>query len=630
MKMDMNKQSSNNKKVHLTSANLSEEKLFELRRILPEAFSENKIDWEKLRTVLGDAVDAHIEKFGFTWAGKSNAIKNVLIPSKATLNPAPDESVKFDESENLFIEGDNLEVLKLLQKAYFEKVKMIYIDPPYNTGGDFVYKDNFAAPLDNYLKQTGQKNGNGEHLTTNKETNGRFHSDWLSMMYPRLKLAWNLLRDDGVIFVSIDDNEVHHLRILMNEIFGEENFITNFVWHSSTGGGIRSKFANQSHQYVLCYAKSVEDVEMFYAPLSEDAKKQYKKEDEKGVYREKDFAWKNSSWGANQKYFIECPDGEKARPKDGYLYRFIEPTFKESLANNMVVFKEARNSPLVNEKGEQSKWNIYIKKYLGDGTGAPSSVIPRDLVGINNEGTTELNELFGSSLFESPKNVRLLTYLLSLADSDDGDIILDFFAGSGSTSHAVMALNQKDGINRKWIVVQLPEKTDTDSAAYKAGYKTIAELSVERIRRAAKKLDVQDGFKVFRLAASNYPENTFEFDPDKAEEENKAAFEDYLKQAKRAKLIDDLDETSVIYENIVKEGFSLNSKIQEGVPGNNKVYTITDGDRQFSICLDRSIDDTTVKNITEWAKGATFICFDNALSDSQKANLGLHVELKTI
>jgi adenine-specific DNA-methyltransferase len=219
--------------------------------------------------------------------------------------------------------------------------------------------------------------------------------------------------------------------------------------------------------------------------------------------------------------------------------------------------------------------------------------------------------------------------MLRIATSEN-DIILDFFAGSGTTAHAVMAQNAADGGNRQWILVQLPEKTEEDSDAFKAGYKTIADIAKERIRRAVEKLEDKTGFKVFKLAESNYPENTFEFDPDKTEEENKSAFEDYLQKAKQNKLIDDVDTTSVIYENIVKEGFSLNAKIQEGVVGNNKVYTITDGERQFSICLDREIDGTTVKNITEWAKGITFICFDNALNDSAKANLGLHVELKTI
>jgi adenine-specific DNA-methyltransferase len=252
----------NTKKVNLTSSNLSEKKLAELRRILPEAFSEEKIDWDKLRTVLGDDVDAGIEKFGFTWAGKSNAIKNVLIPSKATLTPATDESVKFDESENFFIEGDNLEVLKLLQKAYFEKVKMIYIDPPYNTGGDFVYKDNFVSPVKNYLEQTGQIDSEGNKLSTNKETNGRYHSDWLSMMYPRLKLAWNLLCDDGVIFVSIDDNEVHRLRMVMDEVFGEENFIANVIWHNNVKGRQMDLHIKNTYESVLVYSKYSDKVQV--------------------------------------------------------------------------------------------------------------------------------------------------------------------------------------------------------------------------------------------------------------------------------------------------------------------------------------------------------------------------------
>ncbi|MEJ0053156.1 MAG: site-specific DNA-methyltransferase [bacterium] len=592
-------------KVNLASANLSEEKLFELRRILPEAFSENKIDWEKLRTVLGDAVDAHIEKFGFTWAGKGNAIKNVLIPSKATLNPAPDESVMFDESQNLFIEGDNLEVLKLLQKAYFEKVKMIYIDPPYNTGGDFVYKDNFTAPLDNYLHQTGQKNGNGEHLTTNKETNGRFHSDWLSMMYPRLKLAWNLLRDDGVIFISIDDNEVHHLRILLNEVFGEENFIGEFIVVRAEGGGLAHQYV-KGHDYLLAYAKSITDFEPLRRP-----------KDIRGKIIEKD----------GKEYWIEEDWLRREFGKYGtLLYEDIEEV-------------KGANKKAEIDAGLQSGEYQLIKKNGGHIVGR-LRLIEEDgskfysiLKHLSARGNDDLQELEMGKLFDFPKPVSLLRELIlgaTFFSKNDGDIILDFFAGSGTTAHAVMAQNAEDGGNRKWIAVQLPEKTESDSEAFKAGYKTIADLTKERIRRAAKKLENTDGFKIFKLAASNYPENAFEFDPDKTEDENKAAFEDYLKHAKRAKLIDDLDETSVIYENIVKEGFSLNSKIQEGVPGNNKVYTITDGDRQFSICLDRSIDDTTVKNITEWAKGATFICFDNALSDSQKANLGLHVELKTI
>jgi adenine-specific DNA-methyltransferase len=651
--MEMKKTNSNNKKVNLTSSNLSEEKLFELRRIIPEAFSEEKIDWEKLRTVLGDAVDARIEKFGFTWAGKNNAIKNVLIPSKATLVPAPDEGIKFDESQNLFIEGDNLEVLKLLQKAYFEKVKMIYIDPPYNTGGDFVYKDNFAAPVKNYLEQTGQVDSDGNRLSTNKEANGRFHSDWLSMMYPRLKLAWNLLRDDGVIFVSIDDHEAAHLRLLLNEIFGEECYLNTFVWvNNLKGRQIAGSGAAKTYEFVYAYAKNIEQVEGFEAPI------EYLKSLMPSSYKGFDYELESDEDGEfvvkNELYNTNSAFNEETRPNLVFNI-FYNPKTKEVRFTNIDEADIRENGfvkipPRKNNDGVHRfhawRWSrqkieneTNDLKFVESDGGMKVFTKIREHANTNLKdiisdisttvGGSEVKNIFdGKKYFDYPKPIDLIRLFVSQTQEDD--VILDFFAGSGTTAHAVMAQNAQDNSNRKWICVQLPEKTDESSEAYKAGFKTIASLAIERIRRAVKELGNNDGFKVFKLAESNYPENTFEFDPDKTEAENKAAFEDYLTQAKRAKLIDDIDETSIIYENIVKEGFSLNSNIAVGTKGNNKVYTITDGERQFSICLDREIDGTTVKNITEWAKGATFICFDNALNDSAKANLGLHVELKTI
>src|SRR3989344_8429442 len=260
----------NHKKVNLTSSDLSAEKLAELRRVLPEAFGEDKIDWDKLRAVLGDKIDERIEKFNFSWAGKTGAIQNVLTPSKATLRPEKSEGVKFDTSENLFIDGDNLEVLKLLQKAYFEQVKMIYIDPPYNTGGDFVYRDDFKAPIKGYLEQTGQADAEGNKLQTNTETSGRYHSDWLTMMYPRLKLAWSLLKPDGVIFISIDDNEVHHLQMMLNEIFGEEN-VETMVWHKVGDDSGRMKVTYRfrlEHEYILVAYKNKNQV--FFKKYKED------------------------------------------------------------------------------------------------------------------------------------------------------------------------------------------------------------------------------------------------------------------------------------------------------------------------------------------------------------------------
>lgn len=593
------------KKVNLTCSNLSEEKLAELRRILPEAFSEEKIDWDKLRTVLGDEVDAGIEKFGFTWAGKSNAIKNVLIPSKATLTPATDESVKFDESDNLFIEGDNLEVLKLLQKGYFEKVKMIYIDPPYNTGGDFVYKDNFASPVKNYMEQTGQIDSEGNKLSTNKETNGRYHSDWLSMMYPRLKLAWNLLRDEGVIFVSIDDNEVHHLRIIMNEVFGEENFIGEFVVIRAEGGGLAQQYV-KGHDYLIAFAKSIGRFEPLRRP--KDIRGKLVQKDGKEYWVEED--WLRREFGKYGTLLYEDIEEVKGVKKKAEIDAGLKSgEYQLIKKNGGHIVGRLR---LIEEDG--SKFYSILKH-------------------LSARGNDDLEELEMEGLFDFPKPVALLKELIlgaTFFTKNDGDIVLDFFAGSGTTAHAVMAQNIEDGGNRKWISVQLPETTDEESPARKAGFKNIADITKERIRRAAKKLDVRDGFKVFKLAESNYPENTFEFDPEQSETENQKAFEEYLDKAKQNKLIDDVDEVSVIYENIVKEGFSLNSYIAQGVKGMNKIYTITDGSQQFSICLDRDIKNETVKFLTDSAKGVTFICFDNALDDTAKANLGLALELKTI
>lgn len=608
----------NIKKVNLTSSNLSEEKLTELHRILPEAFSENKIDWEKLRTVLGDEVDTHIEKFGFTWAGKSNAIKNVLIPSVATLTPAKNESVKFDDSENLFIEGDNLEVLKLLQKAYFEKVKMIYIDPPYNTGGDFVYKDNFASPVKNYMEQTGQVDSEGNKLQTNKETNGRFHSDWLSMMYPRLKLAWNLLRDDGAIFVSIDDNEVHNLRQIMNEIYGEENFIASFIWNKKNVVQNDADFVSVNHEYVLCFAKDVNLLEFNLAPRTDEQLARYKNPDNdpRGVWTSVALQAKSGS----STYEMTFDNGVIWKPVEGTYPRLS----KESLIR---AYKEGRLW-----FGENGKNVPRLKKYLSevqDGV-ISNTILLADDVGSTQLAKETLKRILEANVFETPKPVGLIKRFLALMTSkEDGDIIMDFFAGSGTTAQAVLEANIKDEGNRKFILVQLPENVDSNSAAYQAGYKTIAGIAIERIKRITKSTNY--GCKVFKLSESNYPENNFEFNPEKTEDDNKKAFEEYLTKAKQPKLLEENNEVGIVYENIVKEGFSLNSKITETKMEKNNVHIVVDGDRQLLICLDRDIDGKTVSELTSKDyKGKVFICFDNALNDTAKANLGLNVELKTI
>ncbi|MCB0044722.1 MAG: site-specific DNA-methyltransferase, partial [Caldilineaceae bacterium] len=318
------------------SLNVVQENFQQLKTIFPEAFTEDGVDFAVLRQLLGDAevLDEGEEKFGLNWHGKKKARQIALTPSTGTLRPCPEESVDWDSTQNLFIEGDNLEVLKLLQKSYAGRVKMIYIDPPYNTGKEFIYPDNYQDNLDTYLRYTGQKSEEGLKFSSNTESSGRYHTNWLNMMYPRLKLAKNLLRPDGVICISIDEIEVGNLRTILDEIFGEENRVTQFIWNSSTAGGIRPKHVVQNHEYALFYTRDISALPTLYAPLSPEAVEEYKLEDGQGKYREKDFAWRTNSTNVNQKYLIECPDGTFVQPPEGYLYRFIRPTFEKALVNN--------------------------------------------------------------------------------------------------------------------------------------------------------------------------------------------------------------------------------------------------------------------------------------------------------
>ncbi len=628
------------KKVNLTSSDLSEEKLQELYRILPEAFSENKINWDKLRAVLGDKIDSRIEKFSFSWAGKGDAIKSVLIPSKATLSPAKNESIRFDKSENIFIEGDNLEVLKLLQKAYFEQVKMIYIDPPYNTGGDFVYRDDFSAPLKNYLEQTGQIDNDGNKLQANRETSGRYHSDWLSMMYPRLKLAWNLLRDDGVIFISIGDVEVANLIKLMDEIFGEECRLGIISRTTKTTSDVGNYFA-PSVDYILAYQKKFDGVEEFRAGISPEDEKQYRYKDKRGrKYKLVGFYQSSLTLerSRNARYYVTCPDGTKCIPVEGKRWRWIEPSLLEAEKEGLVEFKETKSSPLIDNKGLKSKWNVYIRQYLH--RRKEEGRVPRNYLHDfpNTLGTNLLKKMGLDFPDLFPKPLELIEYLIEISNTSGNDIVLDFFAGSATTAHAVLNQNNKLKENKlQFICIQLPELTKETSDAYRGGFKTIAEIAKKRICRAIKGFSnkpepFDDGFKVFKLTESNYPENSFEFDPEQSKQENREAFEKYLANAKQANLFEDgIKEIDVVYENVVKEGLSLNAKIFEEKIGKNKVYVASDGERRVLVCLDKKIDSKTIDELTSKDyKGKTFICLDNALDDTAKANLGLNVELKTI
>lgn len=569
------------KKVNLTSSDLLAERQQAFHAAFPEVFSEDKIDWEKLKAVLGDTVDFSKEKFGFTWKGKANAVQNVLVPSRATLRPAKDESVDFDNAENLFIEGDNLEVLKLLQKAYFEKVKMIYIDPPYNTGNDFVYHDDFKAPVKNYLQQTGQVDAEGNSLQANKETNGRYHSDWLSMMYPRLKLAWNLLREDGFIFISIDDNEVHHLKMLMNEIFGEENF-RNTIFVARVKKNIQEReqinALNQGVGYLLCYSKSAMG----------------------SVVPPTKFQRKEERW-----HGFDAPG---VRPTMEYELLGQKPP-----KGRHWMYERERAMAMVQAGDLQLSPNTNKPQYR---------LAASDQTNLDTDWT-DLIESDSTWIKNGGKNPKLIQRMLQMVNDKDA-LVMDFFAGSGSTGEAIVTQNAADEGQRNFILVQLPEKIDPKEGSE---YSSISDISKARLKQETGTI----GFKTFKLGESNYVENNFEFNPEKSEEENKKAFNDYLQKASQSGLFDKVNQLDVVYENIVKEGFSLNAKVQEEEFGKNKIFVVTDDAKILSICLDKAIFPETVAELTSpLYKDKTFICIDNALDDSGKANLALHVDLKTI
>ncbi len=508
-------------KLKFETPDMTAENIEKIAQLFPSAITEMRdedgklkkaVNFEILKQLLSpDVVDGD-ECYEFTWVGKKAAMAEAARPTTKTLRPVKEDSRNWDTTENLYIEGDNLEVLKILQESYLGKIKMIYIDPPYNTGSDrFIYLDDFEMSQDEYDDVSGlyDKNGN-KVLHENNKSNPKFHSKWCSMIYQRLLMVRNCLADDGAIFISIDDNEQENMKKICDEIFGEDNLVNCFIWNCSTAGGIRPKFASKTHEYIICYAKKKNNLSMFFAPLSSDAKKMYTQKDEKGLYRDKDFAFKNKSTNVNQKYFIECPDGEKVKPKEGYIYRFIRERFNDALNEGLVTFKRTNTGPLVTENGNQAHWNIYIKKYLGDAMGAPSTLVPKEMMSIYNVGTQCVQDLFdGTRVFENAKPVDMITYLLKLSGSKDS-IILDFFSGSATTAHAVMQLNAEDGGHRKFIMVQIPEPCDEKSEAFKAGYKNICEIGKERIRRAGDKIktehpdaDLDIGFRVFRVDESN-------------------------------------------------------------------------------------------------------------------------------
>jgi adenine-specific DNA-methyltransferase len=608
------------------SLNITKEKIEELNAILPEVFTEEKIDWEKLKAALGEDIEFKDERYVLNWAGKSDAFRVLQSPTTATLVPCKEESVNFDETENIFIEGENLEVLKILQKSYFGKIKMIYIDPPYNTGNDnFIYPDKFSETRDEYLGRVGDKDETG-YMTReglfrkNSKDSGHYHSNWLSMMYPRLFLARNLLRDDGVIFVSIDDNEVHNLRLLMNEVFGEENFVATFIWEKRTTRENRRVFSF-NHDFIVCYARSKElfETSRGLLPMTEEGRKRYKNPD-----NDPRGDWQSVSLNAMaghatpaQFYTIVTPGGRKLDPPPGRCWSVTEPELQRIIADNRVWFgKDGNNVP---------RRKVFLSE-IDEGL-TPHTLWKAAEVGTTDNASKALLNLFGGeSFFETPKPVELVTRMTAISTPHDcGDIVLDFFSGSSTTAHAVLDLNKEDNGSRKFIMVQLPEKCDEKSEAFKAGYKTIAEIGKERIRRVIKKIEEdQDGkldfgggkqdlgFKVFKLRESN-------FKIWRSKIETEAELVEQLQQH-----LEPLDEHAktedVLYELLLKSGIPLTAKIED----KGGYYLVNDG--EIALMLEK-VDEEIIKAVIA-EKPKKVIVLDRLFKDNDQLKTNTALQMK--
>lgn len=481
-------------KLPLTSHNLAEDKLRILKEHFPEVFTEgNHIDWDILRLTLGSNLESEEvkERFGLTWPGKRNCFQAIKSPTTASLFPDREASVDFDTTENLYIEGDNLEVLKLLQKSYLGKVKMIYIDPPYNTGNDFVYPDDYTESLKTYLEYTGQVDAQGRKFTNNSDTTGRFHSKWLNMMYPRLFLARNLLREDGVIFISIDDTEVAHLRKVCDEIFGEENFVANVIWKARQNVDSRN-LSNVSidHENILVFAKNVMNMKLTGKPIDKN-KYSNPDADPRGPWMSNNIlGLADITQRPNLHYdLVDNKNGfiYKSPPESGW--RYSKETMETKINEGRIIFPKSENG--------RPREKIFLSELKNDFTGFSS--ILREEAGFTLNGTRELREMFNGKYFDFPKPISLISQIINQGISSSDDIVLDFFSGSATTAHAVLALNAEDGGNRKFILVQLPEPTRKQKAdgtweeteASRAGFSTISEIGMERIRKVIAKLKAE-------------------------------------------------------------------------------------------------------------------------------------------
>lgn len=597
--------------VKTTSKDMFADELKKFSQIFPQFVSEGKIDFDALKAFLADknALADDKDKYTFTWAGKKQSFQAVSRPSHATLKPKIDESVDFDNTQNLFIEGDNLEVLKLLQTYYHGKIKMIYIDPPYNTGKDFIYKDNFTEDKSDYFERIGTTE-NAVKLETNSDAHGRYHSQWLSMMYPRLFLAKQLLREDGVIFISIDDNEQHHLKMLMNEVFGEGNFEGHIHWrrrHNQPNDP--NKLIAIVAEHIFTYSKNSKKLKKSgVGKLELTGKFSNPDNDTRGDWNSK--PWKIGSNQNGSKYKITTPSGKILSEE----WMGEKKTYQELLKDKRIYFSD-------NGNGLPRKKIFKLEREL-EGQSA-TNWFKHEFFGSNQSASIENAELFNGikNIFDNPKPTKLLKSIIRLGNIGKNDIILDFFAGSATTGHAVMDLNKQDDGKRKFILVQIPEAVDEASEAFKAGYQNIAEIGKERLRRAIKKHDFKAGFKVFSLAHTNY--NTLKpYDGDDAKV--------LLEQEKlftQKPLVDDFKPIDLVYEIILKQGFSLNANIQH----KDDFYLIEDAelDRKLVITLQNPINTEQIEAL-KLTTDDILVCLDSALTDTQKVNFLRNFNLSVI
>lgn len=587
--------------------------------LLPEAVADGKIDVQKLKEVLGDDAADDRERFGLFWPGKKRALRAAQEPTTATLEPDHGNSKDWDTTKNVFIEGDNLEVLKILQKHYHGKIKMIYIDPPYNTGKDFVYPDNYKEGLETYLEWTRQVNEEGKKVSTNAETEGRYHSNWLNMMYPRLKLARNLLREDGVIFISIDDHELDNLIKLCNEVFGEANHIATFIWKSKSGGANDSGEVAVDHEYIVCFTRTKTDAALGLDPHAV-AGTSYNYEDKNGRYALERLDKQNLQYSASMDYDLLGSDGviytlthrDPTRPNA--IWRWS----REKVRNNLdsLVFKNG---------------HVYTKNYEKTG-GTPRSLFVDERFGRTRTGSTEVRELLGGDYFDNPKPTKLLRAIASISSTADA-VILDFFAGSGSTAHAVMALNAEDGGSRRSISVQLPEPTKENSDARKAGFRSIADIARTRISLAAEsissaqeaQLPTRDqqldlGFRSYRLVDTNFTKWRVTSDMDAT------ALKQRLLDLRKSSA-DNATPDALLTEILLKQGYSLTEQIRDTEVGGLNLKSV--GDNLVLAYLDGHAKPTLeqLRKVVE-QNPARFIILEDAFENDDKLKTNLVQECK--